>query len=537
MISTKSLKVEASRDLEEKLISPVKSAVWTGTDLKTSAPEAVAVPGELGQHSPALVQASSPPDSDSGLTVAKPVAAKTTRSSLQASTWDGVFAAIFANIAGGVLLSSFLVELDASTVQIGMVMAIPMLVNLIQPLGAYLANQTTSRHWYGLIVYIPSRLLWLFLVLGILVAGQQVSPNTLIQWTFGIVLISNILAALGSASWFSWMTTLVPARLRGRYFGIRNSAVSLCTLVSVPLAAWGVSAWPGGTLQGYGVILLLGTLAGLLSVGFQYWMKDVNPQAQVASLPKANQQLAAADQTLEATQSPPAKLTAAWQDPNLINFLIYFGFWAFAINLSSPFFNIYLLDNLGLDVRWVTLYNSLTAGTNLLMLIFWGKLSDRSGNRPLLLLVGILVAVTPLFWLGIGTDALSLWLWLPLLHIFMGSTWPAIELCSNNIQMAIAPVKNHATFFAIAAAVAGGCGACGTLLGGSLAQLADYGGLPGMFALSSVLRLAALLPLIFVHEHRGQSLIQMAQTITAGVRPLLKPLPVKRSVLPARMKS
>lgn len=537
MISTKSLKVEASRDLEEKLISPVKSAVWTGTDLKTSAPEAVAVPGELEQHSPAPVQADPRTEtSDSGLTVTQSASAKTTRSSLQASTWDGVFAAIFANIAGGVLLSNFLVELEASTVQLGMVMAIPMLVNLIQPLGAYLANQTTSRHWYGLIVFIPARLLWLFLVLGILVAGQQVSPNTLIQWTFGIVLVSNILAALGSASWFSWMTTLVPARLRGCYFGIRNSAVSLCTLVSVPLAAWGVSAWPGGTLQGYGVILLLGTLAGLLSVGFQYWMKDVNPQAQAATLPEAKQQSTAAIETLEVVPTTPAK-ASAWQDPNLINFLIYFGFWAFAINLSSPFFNIYLLDNLGLDVRWVTLYNSLTAGTNLLMLIFWGKLSDRSGNRPLLLLVGILVALTPLFWLGIGTDALSLWLWLPLLHIFMGSTWPAIELCSNNIQMAIAPVKNHATFFAIAAAVAGGCGACGTLLGGSLAQLADYGGLPGMFALSSVLRLAALLPLIFVHEHRGQSLIQMAQTITAGVRPLLKPLPVKMLALPARVKS
>ncbi len=534
MISTKSLKVEASRDLEEKLISPVKTAVRAGTDLKTNTPEAVGVSGdEPEQNVPILA----PADSDPGLTAPQSSGPKTTRSSLQASTWDGVFAAIFANIAGGVLLSSFLVELKASTVQIGMVMAIPMLVNLIQPLGAYLANQTTSRHWFGLVVYIPSRLLWLFLVLGILVAGQQVSSHTLIQWTFGIVLVSNILAALGSASWFSWMTTLVPARLRGRYFGIRNSAVSLCTLVSVPLAAWGISAWPGGTLQGYGMILLLGTLAGLLSIGFQYWMKDVNPQAQAAALPRAKQQLAAAEGG-EATATPPAKLAARiWQDPNLINFLIYFGFWAFAINLSSPFFNIYLLDNLGLDVRWVTLYNSLTAGTNLLMLIFWGRLSDRSGNRPLLILVGILVAVTPLFWLGIGTDALSLWLWLPLLHIFMGSTWPAIELGSNNIQMAIAPVKNHATFFAIAAAVAGGCGACGTLLGGSLAQLADYGGLPGMFALSSVLRLAALLPLIFVHEHRGQPLIQMAQAITAGVRPLLKPLPVKVPTLPARMKS
>ncbi|MCL1469501.1 hypothetical protein [Argonema antarcticum] len=36
------------------------------------------------------------------------------RSSLRASTWDGVFAAIFGNITGGVLLSNFLLQLGAT---------------------------------------------------------------------------------------------------------------------------------------------------------------------------------------------------------------------------------------------------------------------------------------------------------------------------------------------------------------------------------------------------------------------------------------
>lgn len=446
----------------------------------------------------------------------------TIRTSLQASTWDGICAAIFSNVAGGVLLSNFLVELDADTVQIGLIAAIPMLVNLIQPLGAYLASRTTSRHHYGLAVFGPSRLLWLILALGILgFTLQGADPHPLLQWTCGIVLFSNILAALGSASWLSWMAALVPSRLRGRYFGFRNSAVSLCTLICVPLAGWGVSAWPGGSLQGFGVVLLLGVVAGIISICCQFWMRDDNPQAPVAKTPSL--------------ELPLAESRGIWRDPNLLSFLVYFGFWALAINLSSPFFNIYLLDDLGLDVRWVTLYNSFTAGTNLLMLILWGRLSDRIGNRPILLLVGILVSITPLLWLGIGTDPLSLWLWLPLLHIFMGSTWPAIELCSNNIQMAIAPVKNHGTFFAIAAAIAGGCGAVGTLIGGSLAQFADYGGLPGMFALSSILRLVALLPLIWVHEERGQPMIQVARAITAGVRPFLKPLPVKAVTVPEQV--
>ncbi len=453
--------------------------------------------------------------------------AQSIRSSLKASTLDAVFAAVFLNIAGGVLLSNFLVDLDASTVEIGVMAAIPMLVNLIQPLGAYLADRTTSRHRYGLRIFAPSRLVWLVLVFGIaLSTWNQTNSHLLIYWTLGVTLISHILAALGSASWLSWLAALVPRQLRGRYFGFRNSTSSLTILICVPLAGLGISAWPGGPIQGYGVVLLLGIVAGTVSIGFQFFMRDVNPQQQLASGDRGRL-LQTPDGPSPAQDSPARTQASIWQDTNFLIFLLYFGVWAFSINLSSPFFNIYLLDNLGLDVRWVTLYNSLASASTLLMLVLWGRLSDQVGNRPLLLLVGILVAVTPLLWLGIGNGPASLWIWLPLLHIFIGSTWAAIELCSNNIQLAIAPIQQHSSYFAIAAAVAGGAGALGTVAGGCLAQLIEYRGIVDVFVISSILRLLALLPLVLVHEQQGQSLIQIFRALSAGSRPLLDPLPEK----------
>jgi MFS family permease len=73
--------------------------------------------------------------------------------------------------------------------------------------------------------------------------------------------------------------------------------------------------------------------------------------------------------------------------------------------------------------------------------VVWGKLADRIGNRPILIGVGIAVAIAPLLWLGIDSDRLSLRLWLPLLYLFAGATVSAIDLCNNNLQMAIAPVN------------------------------------------------------------------------------------------------
>ena len=69
-----------------------------------------------------------------------PVTKNAIRTSLRASTIDSAFAALYTITTTGILLSNFLVDLHASPVAIGMLASIPMLVNLIQPVGAYLSE-------------------------------------------------------------------------------------------------------------------------------------------------------------------------------------------------------------------------------------------------------------------------------------------------------------------------------------------------------------------------------------------------------------
>ncbi len=172
----------------------------------------------------------------------------------------------------------------------------------------------------------------------------------------------------------------------------------------------------------------------------------------------------------------------------------------FATNLSVPFYSVYMLNNLGLDISQVTLYNSFTAGANLLMLMVWGKLADRVRNSVILLTVGMFVAVTSLLWLVPGSNAVSIWFWLPLLHLLMGGAGAAIDLCSNNLQIGVAPLQNQSTYFGVVAAVAGVTSALGAVAGGFLAQFWHYDGFLGLFVLSSMLRVSALLPLLFLRE-------------------------------------
>jgi MFS family permease len=407
------------------------------------------------------------------------------RSSLKASTTDGIFAAVYSIGTGGILLGNFLVELNASAMIFGMVSSIPMLVNLFQPMGAYLSERSTSRFQYSLRTHGIARLLWLILVIGII--------------TF---------------SWLSWIATLVPRRLRGRYFGLRNSLGNLTELISLPIAGLAVSHWYGGTIQGYGVILFIGVIFGIISLGCQFFQVDVNPQLQNTYYANSSEtsQITSEIQS-DSTPNEPGEISEAislpqtptpqnkinnsiWKNSNFLVFLLYFGSWTFAVNLSAPFFNLYLLDTLNLDVSWVTFYNSLRAGAHMVMLIVWGRLADKIGNRRILIFTGIFIGVVPWLWLNIGSSPLDLWLWLPLLHIFIGSNWGAVDLCNNNLQIEIAPVKNQSIYFAIAAAVAGTSGALGATIGGLIAQFAGSLGIVEVFIVSGIFRLASLLPLI-----------------------------------------
>ncbi len=446
----------------------------------------------------------------------RPITKDAIRTSLRASTIDGAFLAVYTITTTGILLSNFLVELHASPVAIGMLTSIPMLVNLIQPVGAYLSERITSRFHYSMRTNGPARLVWLILVLGIVAfSWGLVNSHQLVILTLGILVVSNVFNGLQAASWLSWMAQIVPRRLRGRYFGLRNSVASLTNLICVPLAGLTISKWYGGAIQGYAVVVFVGILSGIASLASQYFQLDINPQQQ-KTLPDGiseNKALSieAIDSDLPNTENTETKSDVALsgnssnsksilKDFNFLMFLLYFGLWMFAVNLSAPFFNYYLLDTLDIDVSYVTIYGSLRAGANLVMLLIWGKLADKVGNRPILFFVGIVLGVTPLLWLLVGNSQLDIWLWLPLLHILLGVTWAGIDLCNNNIQLGIAPVKHQAIYFAIAAAVAGVSGALGTTIGGFVAQFSVYGGLLGLFAISVIFRLASLIPLVFVRE-------------------------------------
>jgi hypothetical protein len=77
-----------------------------------------------------------------------------------------------------------------------------------------------------------------------------------------------------------------------------------------------------------------------------------------------------------------------------------------------------------------------------------------------------------------------------------------------NIQLELAPPTRQSAYFAIAAAVMGVTGAMSTTVGSLLAEMPRFG-LPTLFALSALVRLVSIAPLMFVKEERAMTWRQL----------------------------
>ncbi len=425
------------------------------------------------------------------------------RRSLKASTLDGAFSSAFESIIKGVLISNFLLGLGAGALEIGLLTSIPMMAHLLQPLGAYFSEKATSRHLYCLWIFGIARLLWLLPAAGIFYFSHgRLTAHELTLLTMAVLAVSTVLEAIGCAAWMSWMAVLVPVKLRGRYFSLRRSLSSLSALITIPAGGWLVSSWIGSETEGYGIVLVIAVVIGLVSLGFQFQMSDVNPQqANAPSVVAAKGEDPSADRSSPVPSACQSEERAG--SGNFLMLLIFLGLWSFGVNLSAPFFNFYLLDTLHLNVQWVTLYSGLIYGAFFVMITLWGRLADRVGNRPILLVNCGLAAALPLLWLYTDSGIVSIFLVLPLLHLMQGSAFAALDLCLANIQMELAPLNRQSGYFAIAAAVMGIAGAVGATSGSFLAASSSFG-LPFLFALSALVRLLGITPLVFVREARAQ---------------------------------
>lgn len=397
---------------------------------------------------------------------------------MRISTLDGLFAVQYTTLTAGTLLTTFLLTLGATEFQIGLVATLPMLGGLLQPAGAELIRRRGGwRKGVCLTAALADALLWS----ASLAAAIWLPPAAAIALIIGVLTLQQAASAFVGVAWTSWISDLIPPRLRGRYFGMRNFICNAFGAVTAAVAGQAIRAAGEASLSVFLWAIGVGALLRLASIYFLSRQPEPRPARSTGG------------RFLEQLRRPLAHA-------GFRHYLAFGAAWGFAVNLAAPFFTVYMIQEAGVDTGAVLAFAALGTISNLVGQRVWGPLCDRYGDRQVMRVAGLSVVLQPLWWLFTGPSGLAYYL-MPLLNLTGGFAWGGYALATGNLMMRLAPETGKTSFFAAQAALGGLFGALGPFVGGLLAGILEsemallpggiFVGLKGLFLLSFGLRLGA----------------------------------------------
>ena len=380
-------------------------------------------------------------------------------SGLRWLTWEGTASMGFFSITTSGFLAAYALLLGCSNFQIGVLAALPFLTQPLQILVIPLVERFRRRKVITLAAWIPAQLSWLLIALiPLFLDVPSSSAVALLLVTIGI---RGLFVSITNCSWNSWLRDLIPQQILGSVFARRQMWANLAAMTFGLAASFFVTYWQGHVTAGnealgYTFPLLFGAaFLGLASPLFMSLIPE--PLMQPSTGPQPS---------FFSTIAPP------FRDGNYRRLLSFLLLWGLALNMSIPFFAVYMLLRLGLPLWAVIGFSILSQAFNILFLRLWGRLADRFGFKAILSVCVSLYLLVVFGW-TFTTMPERYFLTIPLLvilHILAGIAAAGVILSTGTIGLKLAP-KGQATAYLAAAGLATSLGVgLGPLLGGYLAD-------------------------------------------------------------------
>ena len=313
-----------------------------------------------------------------------------------------------------------------------------------------------------------------------------------------------------------WLAELVPSKSRGSYFSNRNAIITAIASVVGIGGGFLLDAFRSRHLDatGYAVIFGIGFAFAMLSYFFFWRMTDV-PRPQPVK---------------EDTKHALAAFGVPFKDPAYRPVLIFLGFASFAQGLPGALFAPYALQTLGLPVSIFQIAGACQAVGIVISARFWGFVSDRYGNKPMLIIAGLLLSLNLVPWiLARPHQILFDSILLLNCHVFMGIFWGGINLCQFNIMLSTAPPRDRANYMGAGLAITALIGGVAPLVGAKVVDFlfktqSEQGAYQILYSIDLVLRLVTVAFLAPVREAGSQqvktALRHFRQATPTGMRAL-----------------
>lgn len=329
---------------------------------------------------------------------------------------------------------------------VGSLSAISSLVSPIaQFYGSNLMKKYSRKHIVLTFVLLQA-LVWIPLSVLAILFYFNIYRNTAIYFVIILYSIIAVLGGLAYPAWFSWMGDIVPNNQRGRYFSKRNLITGIVGLVAIIIGA-GIIRWfekLGLTLVGFGLFFALATVFRLIS--FKTFKKQYSPPFRFKK------------------KDYTPFLQFLKNKDNYKRFAIYQAVFNFTIMIASPFFLVYMKQDLNFSYSMIMIISMSSSVFYLLFSKFAGKFSDKYGNVKLMYISNLCFIASPLLWIVLS-DPISLIL-IPQLVVGLGNA--AFVISTTNFTYDAVPQEKRGEYVAYTNILIGIGAFIGSIIGGLL---------------------------------------------------------------------
>lgn len=448
---------------------------------------------------------------------------------LRLSTWEAVWTTVWMVLTTGAFQTGFALYLGASPFWLGLLAGLPSAVGLLQLPASLYIERRGERKRFVTFCAVGGRVLWL----PILLTPFVLPPSLWMPSFVFFMALSSALITVTVPAWTSWMSDLVPADNRGRYFGQRSMLAGIVAmLVPLPAGAFLDQAVKYGRFDprlGFGVLFALAVGAAL--VGGAFLLRQPEPPMEKRD-----------------AGNPLASLSAPLSDTNFRRFIAFAGLGVAGQTLASQFFTAWQVDRAALNLPYLTVQalGATASAASLAAMPLWGFLADRYGNRPVLAMAAGGVVLSPLLWMLTVPRADALWFNIGLivtLNVISGAFWAGYGLSQFNLLVGLAPAATRGTYVAVFSALTGLVGGIAPILGGALMTALEPVALSLgpltlnnykiLFGLTALIRVACLFLIGRVTEPEGRSTRYVLDQLRQS-RPVTSWLTLRRLSRPSR---
>ncbi len=370
------------------------------------------------------------------------------RRSLSIVTIAGMLAMVYMPCVGSAIVTDFLKEVGFQPRHIGILRGAAMIMFALQFVGAFLGNRIRTRKPAFMVLFITGRAMWFGVVL-VAVVLSGLSTDWRIVLMLCMMVSASALVHIGSPIWFSWMGDMIPKRILNRYWGQRYRWLwGTWVVVSVGLA---VTSFVTRKLLDvplayvFTATVVIGATCGIIDILLFFRV----PEPQNLTSPERG--------TFELLAEP-------FRHRGCRSFIVWSSAYSASAMFAASFMIFYLLKEFAMP-QWQAVTLSAAMGTGYMISAgFWGKLADRHGHRPLLVLCSLFKPMAPLAFFIITRETAVLIL-LPF-FVFDSCLNAGMQVAKNGFVLKLAPRRNRSMFIAAVWSVPSIAGGIGAWVGG-----------------------------------------------------------------------